>query len=118
MRIERKADARAESCNFEHTRSPYRRRVLRNDSCVTSSASSAADETFIGPSAEVGFPDDTATMIPPPIAKMQPMTIQMAEMRWRRPVCQSARPTPTTRMKYPTRNRWMNRIFELYTRWL
>ena len=25
-------------------------------------------------------------MIPPPMAMMQPMTIQMAEMRWRRPV--------------------------------
>ena len=67
MWIERKVDARAESCNFEHSRRPYRRRVLRNEPCVRVPRSVQPTRHSLAVSADVDFPDDTATMIPPPV---------------------------------------------------
>src|SRR5438045_1929239 len=58
----------------------------------------------------LGLPEDTDIMIPIPTAMMTPIVIQIGETRPRTPLCHRARATPTTRTKYPTRNRFTNFI--------
>ena len=52
----------------------------------------------------------TDSMIPIPMSTSVQIPIQMGWTRPNTPVCHTARPMPSTRTKYPTRNRWMNRM--------
>jgi hypothetical protein len=57
------------------------------------------DDLLISAPVTVGFPDDTASMIPRPTATSAPMPIQTGATRLRTPACHNARPTPTIKMK-------------------